>query len=186
LQFYSKSKDAADLGPTIPAHWRKILSNFWPADVEFEGKTFPSVEHFFQASKYLCSTRPELFEHFCRGGRWGSSSPAEAKSKGSKKGFKAYKADLDVAQWEGSKVERMTAFLKARYEQDDVFRAILQACHDKGAYLLHFERSGAKAYWGGSVGPDGDVRGTNKLGTIMMGLVAPQQSNVQADEDVSS
>mmetsp|Transcript_141803 Transcript_141803/g.200828 ORF Transcript_141803/g.200828 Transcript_141803/m.200828 type:complete len:108 (-) Transcript_141803:7-330(-) len=33
LQFYSKSKDNADLGPDIPANWRKILSNFWKHEV---------------------------------------------------------------------------------------------------------------------------------------------------------
>lgn len=31
----------------------RFLSNFWPAEVRFEGLTFPSVEHAYQAAKSL-------------------------------------------------------------------------------------------------------------------------------------
>lgn len=31
----------------------RFLSNFWPCSVEFEGHTYPSVEHAYQAAKTL-------------------------------------------------------------------------------------------------------------------------------------
>jgi hypothetical protein len=47
---------------TIP-DWRKILSNFYLANFEWEGNIYPSVEHEFQAKKIslVDSTKAKLF-----------------------------------------------------------------------------------------------------------------------------
>jgi predicted NAD-dependent protein-ADP-ribosyltransferase YbiA (DUF1768 family) len=69
VQFYSKSKDVADLGrldegPIASswdkvANWRKVLSNFHPIEITVKNRTYPSVEHYFHAGKALCSNRPQ-------------------------------------------------------------------------------------------------------------------------------
>ncbi len=169
LQFYSKSRDVADLGPDIVPHWRKILSNFWMFTVTYEGEKFPSVEHFFQASKFKCSNKPEYFADFTINGKYGKSDALTVKKKGSKSGFKNMGAQLDVNDWNRCRIDRMKEFIKARYEQDEDFRRILVTCRDRGVTLLHFERSGHKSFWGGSVSrDDGTIRGENQLGKIMM------------------
>jgi predicted NAD-dependent protein-ADP-ribosyltransferase YbiA (DUF1768 family) len=32
-------------------HWRRMLSNFWPADFTLAERTYRTVEHAFQAAK---------------------------------------------------------------------------------------------------------------------------------------
>ena len=32
-------------------HWRRMLSNFWPADFTLDERTYRTVEHAFQAAK---------------------------------------------------------------------------------------------------------------------------------------
>lgn len=169
LQFYSKSKDGTELGPDIVPHWRKILSNFWMVTVSHKGNMFPSVEHFFQASKFKCSNKPECFTDFTVNGKYGNVDALTAKRKGSKTGFKSMGAILDVNKWNMCRVNIMREFIQSRYEQDEVFRQILNACRERGITLLHFERSGKKSFWGGSVSRnDGNIQGENQLGKIMM------------------
>ena len=53
----------------------------------------------------------------------------------------------------------------------EAFRLILRA--SGGRYLLHFERQGARAYWGGAVDKvSGEVLGRNRLGEMLMELRA--------------
>lgn len=177
LQFYSKSKDGTELGPDIVPHWRKILSNFWMVTVSHEGDKFPSVEHFFQASKFKCSNKPEYFADFTVNGKYGNVDALTAKRKGSKAGFNSMGAILDVDKWNMCRIDIMRDFIQSRYEQDDVFRQILNECRDRGVTLLHFERSGQKSFWGGSVSRnDGNILGKNHLGKIMMEIARGRSS----------
>ena len=166
--FYSKSKNKADLGKGIPATWRRQLSNFWPAEITIDGRTYPSVEAAFQAAKARHSSKPEMAAKFEVGGSVGPD-PAEAKRHGTKAAFKAEGAVLKAKDWEKGRVPAMLAALGARLRADEEFRKILKASKEANVRLVHYERAGAKAYWGGAV-KDGAVVGANALGEMMMML----------------
>jgi len=44
-------------------HWRRMLSNFWPADFRLRERTYRTVEHAFQAAK-IALVDPALAERF--------------------------------------------------------------------------------------------------------------------------
>ncbi len=166
--FYSKSKNKADLGEGIPPTWRRQLSNFAPVEVTIDGRTYPSVEAAFQAAKAQHSSKPEMARKFEVGGSVGPD-PAAAKQHGSKKVYKAEGAVLKVQAWDAARDAAMFRALQARLEVDAEFRKILEASKEANVRLVHYERSGARSYWGGAV-KDGEVVGTNKLGKMLMAL----------------
>lgn len=166
--FFSKSKSKQDLGKQVPADWRRRLSNFWPVQVTIDGRTYPSVEAAFQAAKALHSDKPEMAKDFEVGGSVGPD-PAAAKQHGTRKLYAAKGAKLKTKEWEAARDAAMMKILQARYDQDEVFRQILEATKALNVNLVHYERSGAKAYWGGSV-KEGVVQGRNRLGEMMMAL----------------
>ena len=76
---------------------------------------------------------------------------------------------LNVGAWDVAKVAVMEHLLRARWVSDDKFRSILIA--SQGKYLLHFERTGIKSFWGGSLNKtDQTPQGKNNLGKLMMEL----------------
>lgn len=190
--FYSKSKDNDDLGINIP-NWRKILSNFYPVPDSSPGlvltgsgqaRTYRTVEHAFQASKYLlCCDSPNREATAARfeiGGQIVSS--LDAKKAGGRSGMAKFGCTLDTAAWSQHGDVVMQEALRARWGVDPTFRDVLSAT--KGILLVHFERSGKKSYWGGTVkaGPTGDAggggggsggevyQGRNRLGEMLMEL----------------
>jgi ribA/ribD-fused uncharacterized protein len=166
--FYSKSKSKADLGKAIPADWRRQLSNFWPQEIEVNGRHYPNAEAAFQAAKAMESSKPELAKNFEVGGSIGPD-PADAKKAGTKKAYKEAGATLKAADWDKKRNEAMMDILQARYDSDPMFRQILEATLKANILLLHYERSGAKSYWGGAV-KDGEIVGENMLGRMLMQL----------------
>ena len=67
------------------------------------------------------------------------------------------------------------AALRARLSCDNLFRDILAAVHARQLQLLHFERAGAKSYWGGSIRKaDGVQMGRNRLGEMLMQLATEE------------
>ena len=120
IQFYSKSKDCDDLGSLGEgpeekmqiSNWRKILSNFHPSVITVQGNTFPSVEHYFHAAKYMCSNRPDYAKELQVGGSVGSQSPLEAKRAGSKSGMTRVSATLDVRRWNHTRDKATARALK--------------------------------------------------------------------------
>ena len=97
------------------------------------------------------------------------SDPGDAKRAGGRGAYKRAAAQLDSDGWVERRVEIMAAALTARWDQQELFRAVLTST--RGLSLLHFERSGARSYWGGSLGRDsGAIQGENQLGRMMMEL----------------
>jgi len=97
--------------------------------------------------------------------------PFMVKVKGSSGKGKMKKAGyaLDVGAWDVAKVAVMEHLLRARWVSDGEFRSILIA--SQGKYLLHFERTGIKSFWGGSLNKtDQTPQGKNTLGKLMMEL----------------
>lgn len=101
----------------------------------------------------------------------GQARPFMVKVKGSSGKGKMKKAGyaLDVGAWDVAKVAVMEHLLRARWVSDPAFRSILIA--SQGKYLLHFERTGIKSFWGGSIDKkSGEIKGQNILGKMMMKL----------------
>jgi ribA/ribD-fused uncharacterized protein len=169
VQFYSKSKGVDDLGAGGAA-WRRTLSNFHPCELEVEGRRYSSVEHAFHAAKARCSSNPSAAAAFEVGGSV-ARDPLAAKRAGGRAGFAKLGAVLDVVRWNKARDSATLAALRARYASDTAFREILAAVQARELYLLHFERGGAKSYWGGSIRKaDGMRVGTNRLGSMLMHL----------------
>lgn len=155
ILFYSKAKDAE----------ARYLSNFQPSSIVFRGTTFPSVEHAFQAAKFLYSNKPELFNFVAQ-----LDSALEAKRYGGKTNFTKLGAVLDQKRWNAESATIMEELITIRYNTDAKFKAILDKAQDSKLELYHYERPGrSEPYWGGYF-KDNKFIGNNKLGQIMMNL----------------
>ena len=157
LYFYSGAKNATE----------KYLSTFQPASVIYNGVTFPSIEHGFQAAKFLFSTRPDLFKSFA------AKTSLDAKRAGGKGAFKKAGAVLDSAAWNAHSQDVMKALVRSRVRRDSLYRKIIQLARKENIALLHYEKAfgkrGAEPFWGGYFQKEsGAFYGKNTLGKIMM------------------
>lgn len=187
-QFYSKSaitNDPVKMGGVI--NWRKKLSNFWPVQIRpspiiingqniFEEQyTFSSVEQAFHWAKYhftdqlpsypsiLTQYVPSEFIDDARFLKEIRPIMVNVKSSSGKKNMKKLGHTLLVDKWDNARVQVTAHLLRTRLKVDYEFRSILQ---NSEGDLLHFERTGAKSFWGGAIKHGGN----NALGVLMMQL----------------
>ena len=108
--------------------WRKVLSNFYIDPFEKDGKTWNTVEHLYQGSKFK-EGNPEFYEQFSLGsGSVFSENPVLAKAAGGKTGtaklpgeskrtrLRPKTVTADDSFW-GQKNEIMKAALLAKFTQ---------------------------------------------------------------------
>lgn len=130
------------------------------------GTRYPSVENAFQACKYAISSRPEIADELSM------CTSKIAKTLGSKSGMRKNNTCIDVAYWNSLSYQCMYQLVQARVSCDDTFHSILKKYRGDGKRLYHFERSGAKSYWGGFFKNDtSEWVGQNNLGRIMEKVV---------------
>lgn len=122
------------------------LSNFSDHSVEIDGKTWPSVEHYFQAQKFKGSEHEEKIRQL--------NSPMDAKICG-KDRSKPLRKD-----WHAVRDEVMREAVYAKFTQHPKLREFLLSTGDS----LLIEASNTDSYW--AAGPTG--RGRNTLGLILM------------------
>lgn len=144
IYFYSKSR----------GYIEKYLSNFTHLDRPIKWKTqrFPTVEHAFQASKYLYTEperRPDLFKRFAVGQDYGKLPAAKVKSLGGRAAMKRLGVTLDMTRWNQVNRDIMKSLIRLRVKTDKLFREILKKANKDGMRFFHFERSGKRSYWGG-------------------------------------
>jgi ribA/ribD-fused uncharacterized protein len=138
LYFFSNSADVApgqgvheqvaDTGrytvlSDIP-HWRRMLSNFWPADFRLGERTYRTVEHAFQAAK-IALVDPNLAEQFAL-----ESGAQMARADGvvARKHRKiALLGDPELRRWDETKHSVMCAAMLAKFSQHAALRAVLLA-----------------------------------------------------------
>ena len=142
LMFYSRSADG-DM---------KYLSNFEPCEVKLFFFNFPSVEHGFQAMKYLVSGEIKYALEFQTGKLYGLKPPKDIKKEGGKTGFKRRKVQLNIPAWENEKDFIMKELINSRYTTDEKFKTIVDKIKSKNYLLFHFESTRGRgiSYWGGS------------------------------------
>ena len=135
------------------------LSNFHWSPFLLEGKTWPTVEHYFQAQKFPAD--PVLQEKVRA-----AKTALGAKRLGRTK-TAAFRDD-----WETIKDEVMYTGIKAKFQQNPVLATLL--LETGTAWLI--EKAPRDSYWGS--GPNGC--GKNKTGHIIMRIrqdLASQPSN---------
>jgi len=145
FQFYSKSNDkplpGKGNGEKIPpdkvkdftelsqiVSWRKKLSNFWDeTEMQIDGKKWKSVEHYYQASKFL-EGNPEFYAQFA----------IDSGSELSK--------DVAMATAAGGKTGRLGAIvLRAKnITMDNDFEKKREAIIEKAQYIKFTENAGLK------------------------------------------
>lgn len=122
----------------------RFLSNFWPADVTFEGVRFPSAEHAYQAAKTVdVSERARIAA---------LATPSDAKRAG--------RALICRADWDRVKLDVMERCVRDKFLNNAGLGARLLATGE--AELIEGNDWGDE-YWGVCNG-----RGANHLGKILM------------------
>lgn len=121
-----------------------FLSNFYPCMVEYEGVTFPSSEHAFQAAKTLDINERMNFR-YCE-------SPALAKSLGRKVKLRP--------DWDDIRDDVMYQVVKSKFTRNEHLKEKLLATGDA---LLEEGNNHGDRYWG-TVGGVGN----NQLGKTLM------------------
>jgi len=118
-------------------------SNFYGSPIEVNGKTYPTVEHFYQASKTLVPEEKEMIKNL--------PTPKEAK-------FAGYHVTLRP-YWDDIKYNIMLVGLRAKFTQHEDLRMKLLST---GSSILH-ENSPWDIYWGYAKG-----KGLDMLGKALM------------------
>lgn len=120
-----------------------FLSNFFPADVRFDGILYPSSEAAFQAQKCFKNDDKLQFTHL---------TPSQAKSLGRKIYLRP--------DWENIKVDMMTRIVRAKFTQHEVLGNLL---YRTGESELIEGNTWNDTFWGVCNGI-----GENHLGKILM------------------
>lgn len=141
----TKEAERLELGPIqgFTGAYR-FLSNFWPANVTYEGVVYPTVENAYQASKFPKEDR-KPFE---------TCKPAEAKSHGKK-------AHL-TEEWKARRYNTMYQLNKQKYALNPHLRELLVSTRDR--YIEETNHWG-DTYWGVCKGV-----GENHLGRLLMNI----------------
>lgn len=122
----------------------RFLSNFWPAQIEYQGIRYPSVEHAYQAAKTFSAEERRRIAAI--------PDPAEAKRAG--------RALALRSDWETAKFEVMEDCVRAKFMEHPDLRAKLVATGN--AELIEGNTWGDRV-WGVYQG-----EGENRLGKILM------------------
>lgn len=121
----------------------RFLSNFYPAEVDLDGKTYPTLEHAYQAAKTLSLEQRELIRR--------AGTPGKAKKMGRQVTLRE--------DWEKIKIGVMRELLRRKF-QDRVLRAEIVATGD--AKLVE-SNTWRDFFWGVYQG-----KGENWLGRLLM------------------
>lgn len=122
------------------------FSNFAPYSIHLDRQTWPTVEHYFQAHKFLDKTYQQKIRK--------TGSPMQAAILGRDRKQKLRK------DWESIKVQVMRRALVAKFQQHSDLSDLLFSTGD-AKLVEHTEND---AYWGDG----GDGKGKNMLGQLLM------------------
>jgi ribA/ribD-fused uncharacterized protein len=122
----------------------RFLSNFWPAEVVYEGIKYPTSEHAYQAAKTLDIEQRKKIAAL--------ATPSQAKTAG-----RALKLRYD---WETAKFTVMEDIVRYKFTHHAELRAKLLATGDR-----HLEEGNT---WGDRVWGVYQGQGENRLGRILM------------------
>ena len=122
----------------------RFLSNFWPAEIEFEGITYPTVEHAYQSAKTLDTAERRRIA--------ARPTPGEAKTAG--------RALAQRPDWEQMMFDVMERCVREKFTRHPDLRHRLLAT---GNATLEEGNTWGDRVWGVYQG-----HGDNRLGNILM------------------
>jgi len=126
----------------------RFLSNFWPAEVEYEGITFPTVEHAYQAAKF---EKQDIREAILQ-----IASPGQAK-----RASRCW-PDKIRPDWEDMKLTVMEDLVRQKFSNNPTLKESLMST---GKRILQEGNRWKDVFWGV------DIKtgvGSNRLGKIIM------------------
>lgn len=126
----------------------RFLSNFYKSPITFEGDTYPTVEHAFQAAKTSDAEERATIR--------ANANPVIAKRKGRRVTLRA--------DWETVKQDIMRDLLRTKYANEDLRERLLQTGEEE---LVEGNRWHDK-YWGRCLCAKCDNAGQNVLGELLM------------------
>ena len=166
--FYSKSKSHGD--PVCGREdWRRILSSFWPCDIEIDGRTFVSVEMAFHYEKFKRTNKPMLGELYVKGGPF-DAEQGKGKIFSGKSAMKKSGCVLNFVKWAKESEVVMAKLVMQRFERDTIFRHMVRSAPRP---LLYFERGTLKKvpkYGCFRSKETGELVGNNYYGKLLMSL----------------
>lgn len=128
------------------------FSNLFPRPVEFEGRTYPTSEHAYQAGK---AAKPAVRD-------WILSAPTPSLAAMAAHGL--YVWDV-VPNWADIKFDRMRAVLRAKFEQHADLKALLISTGEARLVEAGTVNNAVNRLWGEVEG-----KGQNMLGVMLMEL----------------
>ena len=128
------------------------FSNLYQRPVQFEGTTYPTSEHAYQAGKAL---KPAVRQ-------WILSAPTPALAAMAAHGL--YVWDV-VPDWAQIKFDRMRAVLQAKFDQHSDLRELLMSTGEARLVEVGTVNNAVNRLWGEVEG-----KGENKLGVMLMEL----------------
>jgi ribA/ribD-fused uncharacterized protein len=103
-------------------HWRRMLSNFWPADFTLGERTYRTVEHAFQAAK-IALVDPVLAERFALES---GSELARGDGAAARKHRKLVLLDEgQLRRWDEGKHVVMRDAMRAKFARHEPLRTVL-------------------------------------------------------------
>jgi ribA/ribD-fused uncharacterized protein len=123
----------------------RFLSNFWPAEVEYEHLTYPSVEHAYQSAKTLSMDDRRRIASM--------PTPAEAKAEG-------HKLNPLRPDWEQVKFQVMEDCVRYKFTHHPDLCALLLTTGD-----AHLEEGNT---WNDTIWGTVNGVGDNRLGKLLM------------------
>jgi len=142
----------------------RFLSNFWPSPIEFEGITYPTVEHAYQAAKTLDD---EIRSYI-------ATLPTPGAAKRSGRGLSLRK------DWNDVKLIIMETLLRKKF-YDPVLKGALLATTGNDLYEYNYWHDN---YWGTCGCAKCGNHGENHLGNLLMQLRNGTSSNYTLTIDV--
>lgn len=130
------------------------FSNLFPRPIEFDGKTYPTSEHAYQAGK---ARKPAVRD-------WILSAPTPALAAMAAHGL--YVWDV-VPDWAQIKFDRMRAVLRAKFDQHTDLRELLLSTENARLVEVGTVSNAVNRLWGEVNG-----KGQNMLGVMLMELRA--------------
>jgi ribA/ribD-fused uncharacterized protein len=105
-------------------HWRRMLSNLWPADFTLGERSYRTVEHAFQAAK-IALVDPALAEQFALESGTELARDDGAAARRHRK--LVLLNDAQLRQWDGRKHAVMRDAMRAKFSGHEPLRAVLLA-----------------------------------------------------------
>ena len=114
------------VSPTKETYAGLYMSTFYPKRITYNGITYPTMEHAYQAEKFRFTDHPTLATKFRHGGF--VICPKKARHMGSVEGMKELGVNLDKIAWERKKNGIFQAIVYNRSYQDSIFDRFFNPC----------------------------------------------------------